>query len=104
MFENGKRVYKKEDRSDKDNYRPVSILPNCQKFLKGVYVNKFLHFLRISFLSINAGLGKSSAHHCLLALIEKWKQSMDHGIAFGALLTDLSKAFDCLPHYLFIEK
>ena len=44
-------VYKKGDRSDKDNYRP-----NLSKiFLKGVYVNKFLHFMRISFLSINAG-------------------------------------------------
>ena len=31
----------------------------CQKFLEGVYVNKFLHFLRISFLSINAGLRKN---------------------------------------------
>ena len=49
-------VYKKGNRSDKDYYRPVSILPNLSK---GVYVNKFLHFLRISFLSINAGSGKN---------------------------------------------
>ena len=45
-----------------------------------------------------------SAQHCLLPLIEKWKQSADHGKVFGALLTDLSKAFQSLPHSLFIAK
>ena len=29
---------------------------------------------------------------------------MHHGKTFGALLTNLSKAFDCLPHSLFIAK
>ena len=37
-------------------------------------------------------------------MIEKWKNSVDKGKTFGALLTDLSKAFDCLPHDLIIAK
>ena len=45
-----------------------------------------------------------SAQHCLLAMIEKWKNSVDKGNTFGALLTDHSKAFDCLPDDLIIEK
>ena len=36
--------------------------------------------------------------HCLLNLSEKWKNSVNKGKSFGALLTDLSKAFDCLHH------
>ena len=37
-------------------------------------------------------------------MIEKWKNSVDKGKIFGALLTDLSKAFGCLPHNLIIAK
>ena len=45
-----------------------------------------------------------NAQHCLLAMIEKWKKAVDNGNVFRALLTDISKAFDCLPHDLIIAK
>ena len=37
-------------------------------------------------------------------MINKWKKAMDSGKLAGALLTDLSKAFDCLNHELLIAK
>ena len=42
--------------------------------------------------------------HCLLVLIEKFKEAIDTRNKFGALLTDLSKAFDCLDHSLLVAK
>ena len=33
-------------------------------------------------------------------MIEKWKKAVDNGNVFGALLTDLSKAFKILHNYL----
>ena len=37
-------------------------------------------------------------------MLKKWKRSVDNSEMFGALLTDLSKAFDCLEHELLIAK
>ena len=45
-----------------------------------------------------------SSQQCLLALLEKWKAAVDKGKAFGTLLTNMSKAFDCLNHELLCAK
>ena len=37
-------------------------------------------------------------------MTEKFKESTDKDKGFGALLTDLSKAFDCIDHTLLIAK
>ena len=37
-------------------------------------------------------------------MLEIWKEATDNNKAFGALLTDLSRAFDCLSHDLLIDK
>ena len=44
-----------------------------------------------------------STQQCVLAVLEKWK-SVDNNKMFGALLSDLSKTFDCFDHELLIEK
>ncbi len=45
-----------------------------------------------------------STQHSLIVMLEKWRKALDNNKLAGALLTDLSKAFDCLNHNLMIAK
>ena len=59
------------------------------------------HFLSPYLFGYRKGYG---TQHCLLVMIETWRKALDEGRIAGAILTDLSKAFDCLSHDLLIAK
>ena len=98
-------VFKKGDRDSKDNYRPVSILPNISKIFERCIFRQLSNFMDQFLSKYQCGFRKGySTQYCLLAMLEKWKSAVDEGKSFGALLTDLSKAFDSLSHELLLAK
>ena len=62
-------------------------------------------FLKNIFSKNQCGFRKGyHTQQCLLVTLEKWKRSVGGGSAFGALITNLSKAFDCLDDEIIIAK
>ena len=59
--------------------------------------NHFLPFLS----TFRSGYGCNTT---LLKIIKDWKQALDQTKYIAAVLMDLSKAFDCLPHKLLLLK
>ena len=98
-------VHKKNDTILKDNYRPISLLPPVSKIFErnmAEQISSFIEkFLSPSLCGFRKGFGTQT---CLSVMIEKFKIGIDNGKIAGALLTDLSKAFDCLNHDLLIAK
>ena len=87
----------------KENYRPVSILSNISKIYETCLYNELSNYFEDIFSDYQFGFRKGiSAQQCLIILIETWKKHIDNKESFGALLTDLSKAFDCVNHELLI--
>ena len=37
-------------------------------------------------------------------MVEEWKKKLEYNFIVGAVLADLSEAFDCIPHELVIGK
>ena len=98
-------VHKKDDRTDKTNYRPVSILPAISKIYERIIFYQIDKFMDNKISKHQCGFRKGySAQHCLIVMLEKWRASLDKRGFAGVLLTDLSKAFDCLDHDLLVAK
>ena len=98
-------IHKKEDRLSKGNYRPVSILPTLSKVYEKLLHPQIYTFFNDIFSKFLCGYRKGhGTQHCLLYMLEKLKSFLDKGLHTGILLTDLSKAFDCISHELLIAK
>ena len=97
-----KPIYKKESRNEKENYRPVSILRNLSKIFERCMYDQLRDYFDKLLPKYQCGFRKGfSTQYCLLAMIEKLRKSPDSGEASAVLLTDLSKAFDCLPQMIY---
>ena len=98
-------THKKDERSLKNNYRPVSVLPAISKIFERNMYDQISNYIEKYLSPYLCGFRKGyNTQHCLTVMLERWKKGLDNDKMPGALLTDLSKAFDCINHELLIAK
>ena len=98
-------IFKKDDPFTEKNYRPVSILPTLSKIYERLLSDQLTdHFNSLFHDFLSAFRASYGCQTTLLRLVEDWKQALDKNMYVGAILMDLSKAFDCIPHDLLVAK
>ena len=98
-------VHKKDDKTDKSNYRPISGLPSGSKIFEKILHKQIGKYIETFLSKYLCGYRKRySVQHALIALLEKLRIQLDKRGYGGAILMDLSKAFDTLNHDLLIAK
>ena len=94
-------VHKKNKKCDRANYRPVSISKIFQKLMYNQLSKYFDSLLATNQCEFQKCF---RSQYCLLVMLEKFSGPVDRGSQFGVLLTNFSKAFDCIDHKLLIAK
>ena len=62
-------IHKKDDKTDKENYRPISILPNLSKVYERLKCNQIYLYFQTIFSKFQCGFRKGlNAQHCLLVM------------------------------------
>ena len=98
-------IFKKSDSTATKNYRPISVLPSVSKVFERLMQKQILTYIEQYLSPFLCGYRKGySTQAALIALLEKWKYTLDNKNFAGAVLMDLSKAFDTINHELLIAK
>ena len=98
-------VFKRDDRQDKKNYRPITLLCLVNKVYEQLLSEQvYEDFDSILDPNLTAYRKMHSCETTLIRLTEDWKLAADAKQYMGILSTDMSKAFDSLHHSLMLNK
>ena len=100
-------LFKKGNKGDIGNYRPISLLPCLSKIAEKVLVKQINQYFEINNLFPKTQYGfrtKKSTEHALLNLTYEVEQMKHRREEYAIILLDFSKAFDLIDHSILYKK
>ena len=100
-------IFKKGDKHEPSNYRPVSLTSIPCKILESIIRDELIRHLETSNWLTDDQHGFRQRRSCitqLLEVMEDWTGAMERGDPVDALYLDFQKAFDSVPHQRLLSK
>ena len=100
-------MFKKGEKSDLNNYRPISVIPVVSKVFEKIVYDQLYQYLNDNQLLSSCQSGFRSLRSTLTALLEatnSWSVNIDNGFLNGVVFIDLKKAFDTIDHEIILRK
>lgn len=100
-------IFKKGDKSDPGNYRPISLTSQVCKILESIIRESIVDHLNAQSLLLQSQHGFTKGKSCLtnlLSFLEDVTSAIDEGKPVDVIYLDFSKAFDKVPHLRLIHK
>lgn len=100
-------IFKKGDKFDASNYRPISLTSAICKVAERIIVNQLLKFLSDNNIlpdNQHGFLPDRSVTTNLLSAVNAWTSSLDTNVPTDVIYLDFEKAFDRVPHQRLLSK
>ena len=100
-------IFKKGDKSDPGNYRPISLTSQICKVLESILRDNIVNHLNTHTLLLKSQHGFTKGKSCLtnlLSFLEDVTKAIDEGKPLDVIYLDFSKAFDKVPHKRLLHK